>query len=125
MSSGIERFLRSNALRVAPNTIVVADGRTAHAVCFIYQRADAYMLHEKGELDYGLAYPDAEHRYFTRESIVPFLAERGTNDVVAIVREWHIDHVLEAVPEGEVVDAFRYLRFVRFPALKAETPGES
>ena len=32
-------------------------------VCWTYKRSDAYIFLSKGEIKYGLAYPDAEHRF--------------------------------------------------------------
>ena len=57
-------FLMHNSKRIESDTIIAADFIN-RAVCWCYKRDDVYLLDRKGELDYGLGYEDAMHRFIT------------------------------------------------------------
>lgn len=58
-------FYRTLRPYVRPDTILVTDDYSMHAVCWFFQRHDALMMESKGEVEYGLSYPDAAPRHLT------------------------------------------------------------
>jgi 4-amino-4-deoxy-L-arabinose transferase len=60
----LERF----ADRVGPDTVLVSDASVARAVAWYYRRTDIYLTGRKGEMAYGLDYPDAASRYLDPEA---------------------------------------------------------
>lgn len=47
---------------ITPDTMIISDSNIVRAVAWVLDRRDIYLL-EKGELTYGLKYPDAKGRY--------------------------------------------------------------
>jgi len=60
-----ERFLQSQAARVSPDAILVCDHDMAYASCWLYRRNDVLLLHDAGELEYGLGYADSAGKLLT------------------------------------------------------------
>ena len=61
-----ERKAPSEFLATVPvpkDAALVTFRRPFQDVCWVYKRADAYMFVSRGEIDYGLKYPEAEHRH--------------------------------------------------------------
>ncbi|MDZ7696999.1 MAG: hypothetical protein U5R49_08800 [Deltaproteobacteria bacterium] len=50
-----QKLLERNRARVQANSLVVSDEYLVHAVCWVFNRDDIYLLDKPGELDYGLA----------------------------------------------------------------------
>ena len=50
------------APKLKPDTIIVSDANVVRAVAWSLKRTDIYLLH-KGELGYGLSYPEHKQRY--------------------------------------------------------------
>jgi len=65
-----ESFLSSKQSLITPETIIVSDAPLMHAVNWLYKRDDVYLFHSKGEMLYGLSYPDTEHRYLNSERLL-------------------------------------------------------
>lgn len=84
---GMTTFLRSQQDRIATNAILVADSQTVHAVCYIYQRDDAYLFMRDGELRYGLSYPDSTWRFIEMAGLKKLLNERGDRSVAVIIEK--------------------------------------
>ncbi len=118
VSSGIEAFLLSNEIHLPENAILAGDSRTVHALCFIFKRDDIYLLRSKGELDYGLAYPEAAGRYLDDDDFVQLMETRGRRPVVVVGRKKRLGILKEYESESIYVDSFRYLTFTVFPALE-------
>ncbi len=55
-------FLRRQAVRVKPTSVLVADERLMAAVCWVYGRSDVRQLDFGGELSYGLTFDDSRDR---------------------------------------------------------------
>lgn len=61
-----ERKAPSEYLATVPipaDATLITFRRPFQDVCWTYKRSDAYIFLSKGEIKYGLAYPDAEHRF--------------------------------------------------------------
>jgi 4-amino-4-deoxy-L-arabinose transferase len=78
-----EFFLRQKA-DLNEDFILVSDGAFFRSVAWVFERDDIYML-SPGELDYGLAYPDAQHRLLDGDGIDRLIGENmGKTEIVII-----------------------------------------
>jgi 4-amino-4-deoxy-L-arabinose transferase len=86
-SLGIQGFLASEKAQITPNTMLVANPKTVHAVCYVYKRDDVYLYRGTGELTYGLSYPDAEARLLkSNDQLSNLIHHRGDRRVVLALR---------------------------------------
>jgi len=86
-SLGIQEFLGSGKQYIDPDTIVVGDPKTTHAMCYVYQRDDIYLFSRMGEFDYGLTYPEADHRFLPDSHMLQKLIHnRGKKRVVVCIK---------------------------------------
>ncbi len=95
---GIQGFLQAERGRVDANTILVGDSRTAHALCYEYKRDDVYLAGRMGEFEYGLTFPEAEHRYLELPQIDTLIRERGSHRVVLVFKASQGRYVKEQLP---------------------------
>ncbi|HEM8294168.1 MULTISPECIES: lipid IV(A) 4-amino-4-deoxy-L-arabinosyltransferase [Providencia] len=82
------------------------------ALAWVLKRSDITMLHQTGELGYGLQYPDAANRFY-RLSQLPALLESHQYKNVAVVVEGSQHELVDALPgnpiiirEGNLIFAF-------------------
>jgi 4-amino-4-deoxy-L-arabinose transferase len=69
------------------NTILISDGSMVHALAWYLKRDDIYMI-RRGELEYGLGYPDARHRSLNTEQFRDFLEKyTPTHSTLMVCRE--------------------------------------
>jgi 4-amino-4-deoxy-L-arabinose transferase len=71
-----EEFLIKNQQLITPQTMLISDAPLMHAVNWFYKRNDVYLFHSKGEMKYGLSYPDAQHRYLETEQLMQAIQMR-------------------------------------------------
>ncbi len=71
-----ERFFVKNQHLITPQTMLISDAPLMHAVNWFYKRNDVYLFHSKGEMKYGLSYPDAQHRYLETEQLMQAIQMR-------------------------------------------------
>jgi len=71
-----ERFFVKNKHLITPQTMLISDAPLMHAVNWFYKRNDVYLFHSKGEMKYGLSYPDAQHRYLETEQLMQAIQMR-------------------------------------------------
>ena len=83
---GIQGLLDSERHHIDPDTIVVANTKTMHAVCYVYKRNDVYLFNDKGEVAYGLSYPEAKDRYLEGPALNSLIEHRGSQRLVMVVR---------------------------------------
>jgi 4-amino-4-deoxy-L-arabinose transferase len=79
-----EDFFIKNQHLITPQTVLISDAPLMHAVNWIYKRNDVYLFNSKGEMQYGLSYPDAKHRYLEKEQLVQAIQARHP---LAIIHE--------------------------------------
>lgn len=82
------------------------------ALAWVLKRSDITMLHQTGELGYGLKYPDAANRFYSLKQLPDLLKNHGYKNV-AVVVEGSQRELLDALPgnpiiirEGNLVLAF-------------------
>jgi len=69
-----ERLLLRNQDKVHSETLIITGDHLVHAVCWVYQRNDAYLLETAGELAYGLKHDDSRPpRLVTLKDLPGFL----------------------------------------------------
>ncbi|HEY5715522.1 MAG TPA: 4-amino-4-deoxy-L-arabinose lipid A transferase, partial [Psychromonas sp.] len=70
---------------ITVKTILAADHpSTMSALNWYLQRDDVYLLNSKGELEYGLSYPDAADRYIERQQLANFIQTKQQRSAVLI-----------------------------------------
>jgi len=77
-------FLMSHKNNINNDTILVTDDTSAHAVAWYYQRDDLYLI-GTGELEYGLSYPDAEHRYIEPGKLNGWILEKSRERPLVVI----------------------------------------
>jgi 4-amino-4-deoxy-L-arabinose transferase len=65
---------------ITPDTQLVTDTNVVRAVAWVLKRTDIYLL-QKGELTYGLTYPEHKDRYLGPEGIGKLLQEYNTGKI--------------------------------------------
>jgi 4-amino-4-deoxy-L-arabinose transferase len=108
-------LLQSCADRVAPNTILVSDAGMTPAVCWFYKRSDVYLLESRGELDYGLRYPDSTNRFLKFEQLGALIQSTSrTEKVVAIADTETYSRWKQRLPKPEYEQAMNGTVFASF-----------
>jgi 4-amino-4-deoxy-L-arabinose transferase len=83
---GIQGFLESEQHRIEPDTRIVANTKTLQALCYVYKRDDVFLFMDKGEIAYGLSYPEAQHRYLETPELNNMIEQRGAQRVVLALK---------------------------------------
>jgi 4-amino-4-deoxy-L-arabinose transferase len=109
------RFLLRNASHVQPSGPLCACNTTVNAACWYYQRADAYLVGDFGELQYGLGFNDAKHRGMHNADLREFIASFPSDVLVTVV----MDHksfrlVRDSLPPPEFEDTSPLLVFAQY-----------
>ena len=79
-------FIRAFHNQVTDTTLVISDSAMFQAVAWYLQRDDLYLV-SMGEVDYGLAYADAAHRYLDAPSFKKLLDKNaGRSSVILFCR---------------------------------------
>ena len=68
------------AAKLKPDTIIVSDANVVRAVAWSFKRSDVYLLH-RGELGYGLSYPEHAHRYLGISGLKQLLDRLHTGEL--------------------------------------------
>jgi 4-amino-4-deoxy-L-arabinose transferase len=85
-SLGIQGFLKSEQANIGDGTLLVGDPKTTHAMCYVYKRNDIYLFSHMGEFDYGLSYPEAEHRFLDDLALKHLILNRGDKRIVVCIK---------------------------------------
>lgn len=82
-----DRFIRQIGPDIAPDAILIADNPARmSALNWYLKRDDVYLTGSRGEVSYGLSYPDAKHRYIDAGALGAFIAtQRLDHPVVMLV----------------------------------------
>ena len=66
--------------RIKPDTILVSDSNVIRAVAWELKRTDIHLL-QKGELTYGLSYPDAKDRFLGPSGLTELLQKQAAGEI--------------------------------------------
>ncbi|MEZ6033027.1 MAG: phospholipid carrier-dependent glycosyltransferase [Planctomycetaceae bacterium] len=97
-SLGIQEFLESEQHYIEHDTIIVANTKTMHALCYVYKRDDVSLFRDKGEIAYGLSYPEAQQRYLEISGLNSMIDQRGAQRVVLALKSSPGDSFRDALP---------------------------
>jgi len=97
-SIGIQRALESEKYLIEPDTILVGDSKMIHALCYVFKRDDIYLFNRKGELTYGLSYPEAKPRLLNSHQLLALIHERGSRRLVLAMKAPPGDPVKLSLP---------------------------
>ncbi|MCU5775649.1 lipid IV(A) 4-amino-4-deoxy-L-arabinosyltransferase [Erwiniaceae bacterium BAC15a-03b] len=79
-------FIGNISNNLAESRYILADNPgIASAIAWTLQRSDMLFYDNKGELKYGLSYPDAQSRYISREAFPRWLATHRQQGMVSLV----------------------------------------
>jgi 4-amino-4-deoxy-L-arabinose transferase len=91
-------FLMSHKNDIHSDTLLVTDDTLAHAVAWYYQRDDLYLI-GTGELEYGLSYPDAQHRYIEPGTLGGWILEQSRErPILVFYNRKQSDRFDESIP---------------------------
>lgn len=109
------RFVEELKPFVSEQTILLADHPTTMAALNWYlKRDDVYLLDGKGEVKYGLSYPDAADRYIERQNLAQFIqTKQQQDDILIFLRNLQL-------PAAELPKITRRFERGRFRALYFE-----
>ena len=116
---GIQGFLDSERHHIDPDTIIVANTKTMHAVCYVYERNDVLLFQDRGELAYGLSYPEAENRYLEGPALNSLIEHRRSRRLVIVVKSSPDDAFRK---ELQLPDYQRQWLNIWFAVYEPETP---
>jgi 4-amino-4-deoxy-L-arabinose transferase len=105
-----QNFIRDNIATLSQSQFVLADRvGIAAGLAWELKRSDVLMYGEKGELTYGLAYPDARGHYIDEEDFAGWLAQaRKQGDVSLVMQLSRGEHVpTDLPPPDSVVEMHR------------------
>ena len=83
-SKAPEAFLRQQADRIRPDTILVSDEKLVNAVGWAYRRDNILLLERAGELSYGLSYKDSGQRLLSIGQFNLLVAEEKNKGRIAL-----------------------------------------
>jgi len=95
---GIDGLLSSERHHIDLDTILVANMKTMHAVCYVYQRKDVFLIEGRGEVAYGLSYPEAENRHLEGPALNSLILHRGSQPLVIVVKSLPDDAFRKGLP---------------------------
>jgi 4-amino-4-deoxy-L-arabinose transferase len=95
---GIQHFLESEQSHIDPDTILIGNPKTTHALCYVYKRDNVYLFGGKSEFAYGLSYPDSEDRYLEIPQLQSLLNQRGNHRVVICIKSPPNDRMRAELP---------------------------
>nr|WP_197541119.1 lipid IV(A) 4-amino-4-deoxy-L-arabinosyltransferase [Xenorhabdus poinarii] len=99
-----QHFIQQNEKELADSQyILVRSVGVGAAIAWELKRSDIYLFDRTGELEYGLNYPDSQHRYITDTALPAWLAKARQEGQVAIVFLLSAQEKLPELPEPDVV----------------------
>ncbi|SET08430.1 lipid IV(A) 4-amino-4-deoxy-L-arabinosyltransferase [Thorsellia anophelis] len=82
-----QSFIQDHLPLLTDSTVIVSDSiGVATALGYELSNPEIFLLNEKGELAYGLGYPDSQYRFIPQENLNNWLNEKRKHGSVAIVR---------------------------------------
>ena len=114
-------FLAAHRDEVPASSILVADAERVEPVCWFFKRNDVSVLKTRGELEYGLGYPDAASRYLRVQGLRRLIDEnRGRRPVTLVTSRARYEEYRAGLPDPVVteidptVDGGRALLIARY-----------
>jgi 4-amino-4-deoxy-L-arabinose transferase len=106
-----QNFIRKNEKELAQSRYILTDSvGLGSAVAWELKRSDIYLFQNKGELAYGLNYPDSKDHYVSQEQFPAWLAKARKTGQVAMVFLVSANEQLPELPKPDLVQ--RQYRFI-------------
>lgn len=121
---GIQHFLESEQSHIDPDTILIGNPKTTHALCYVYKRDDVYLFRGKSEFAYGLSYPDSEDRYLEVPQLQSLLNQRGHHRVVLCIKSPKNDRRRAELPLPAYQRQWLKIWFAVYEPLTPEAPKD-
>jgi len=85
---------------VGKNTLLVSQSDLAPALSWFYKKSDVFFFQSRGELKYGLSYPEVRHRYIEDVSRLNTLIaqKRGNGGVVLVLKKNRYKKIADRLP---------------------------
>ena len=97
-----ERFIEANQTVLMDSSALLAnDVGLASSLAWGTRRSEIQLFDSKGEVYYGLSYPDAKERYVTRADFPVWLAEARKNGQVALLLKTDKDGSTGSLPPAD------------------------
>lgn len=71
--------------QVPEGSLLLSDGSVAPSVAWYFQRSDVVLTRFKGELEYGLNYPDASDKYLELDALQRFIKAHAGKETITLV----------------------------------------
>jgi 4-amino-4-deoxy-L-arabinose transferase len=97
------QFLERQRSLLENDSVVIADEESVRAICWYLKRSDVHVFGGTGELDYGLAYPDAMDRALSLDALKDMI-RRFRGKLVVIARAENIEHWKNWLPRPAFTD---------------------
>jgi 4-amino-4-deoxy-L-arabinose transferase len=112
------KFMASFANQIAPyvdgNTVIIADSpSTMSGLNWYLKRSDIYLTKSRGEVAYGLGYPDAQGRYIPIKTLTDFINRQRTTHPVMVVFKNNLN-VGPSFPKADNRQVFGHYRALFF-----------
>ena len=93
-------LLQKEAKNIPADAIIITDASTVTAACWYLKRNDLYLTLGGGELEYGLARPEGQHRILKNyEAIQQIIDTKQGKDVVFLFPTKHWKRYFQDFPE--------------------------
>jgi 4-amino-4-deoxy-L-arabinose transferase len=112
-----EEFLLSQAEKIKPGSILVADEATLASVCWYYKKTDVYLMGKYGELEYGLKQADSKHRHLDLVEFRDFVIKNRKSGFITLIAEkkiyqgWKIELPQPVFEISSSKDGFIFAQF--------------
>lgn len=96
-SKSPEIFINEIKPSIDKNTVIISDSAMLRALGWYLKRSDIYVI-GKGEVAYGLSYPDASHRFLDAQRFSAMLKNKGTHTAVLFCRKSCPEKIMALLP---------------------------
>nr|WP_277753416.1 lipid IV(A) 4-amino-4-deoxy-L-arabinosyltransferase [Rosenbergiella collisarenosi] len=110
-------FLQSTAQALRPSRFILSnDVGIAAGIAWQLKRSDVMMLNNRGELAYGLSYPDARHKFISLADFPAWLAQHRASGTISLFLKVENKALPPSVPPADrVVQQGRVILIQYFP----------
>ncbi len=110
-----EHIYARNADRIPADAILVSDRNLAHSFSFFAATNNIYLFESRGEMEYGLDYPDARHRLLTVAALNAMVrAAQGRTNITLMITAERFDEFKAQLPPPAYLDREENVAVVQF-----------
>ncbi len=114
-------FMSQQQKYVQPDTVLIAEHVMMGAVSWFYHRDDIYLAGGKGELRYGLDYPDAAYRHLSYKELKTFIEQKRQVQTVMFFDKASSVEKLDYLPEADqIMTEGQFILRLYYPPLSVD-----